>query len=61
MVGAVFQAVAFLVQFLTLTYKFPVFALSFALKGVGNVLQVNIIYKHKEVQLIISLLECIGE
>jgi hypothetical protein len=53
-VGALLQAASFLVKFFAL--PFPVFALSFALVGIGNVLQVNVIYIHKEVQLIISLL-----
>ena len=48
-IGAFFQAGAFLVQFIAVPFKFPIFALSFALKGVGNVLQVNIILIHKEV------------
>lgn len=50
MVGALFQTAAFLVQFLALPFKFPAFALSFALAGIGNVFQVNIIYEHKEVR-----------
>ena len=32
---------------------FPAFALSFTLAGMGNIFQVNIIYFHKELQLII--------
>jgi hypothetical protein len=55
-VGALFQTAACLVQFFALPYKFPAFALSFAFLGIGNVFQVNIIYIHNEVQVIISLL-----
>ena len=44
-VGPLFQIVAFLVQFLAL--PFPIFALSFALGGIGIVFQVGIKkYKH---------------
>jgi len=41
-IGALLQIVAFFVQFLGL--PFPAFALSFALAGIGSILQVNIIY-----------------
>ena len=50
MFGALFQTAAFFVQFLALPFKFPAFALSFTLAGVGNVFQVNIIYVHKKVR-----------
>ena len=46
--GALFQIAAYIVQFLAPPY--PAFALSFALAGIGNVFQVNIIYIHKELQ-----------
>ena len=41
MVGALSQIVAFLVEFTA--PPFPVFALSFALAGMGSVFQVNVI------------------
>ena len=55
-VGAVFQIAAFLIQFFA--PPFPHFSSSFALAGIGSVLQVgiDIIYIHKELPLITSLL-----
>ena len=53
MVGALIQIVAFLVE--CLAPPFPAFALSFTLAGMGNVFQVNVIYIHEELRLIISL------
>ena len=52
-VGALIQIVAFLVE--CLAPPFPAFALSFTLAGMGNVFQVNVIYIHEELRLIISL------
>ena len=53
-VGVLFQITAFIVQFFAI--PFPAFALSFALSGIGNVFQVDILYiSLKGLQPIISL------
>ena len=55
MFGALMQILAFLFEFFEPPY--PAFAVSFTLAGMGNIFQVNNIHIHKELQLIISLLD----
>ena len=50
------EILAFSIEFFA--PPFPAFALSFTLAGMGNIFQVNNIYIHKELQLIVSLLGC---
>ena len=53
-VGPLLHIPAFLIQFLAL--PFPIFAFSYSISGIGSVFQVGIVYIHKELQAIMSLL-----
>ena len=55
-VGPLFQITALLIQFLA--PPLPIFALSYAIGGIGTVFLVGIVYNHEELQAIISPFIC---